>query len=74
MHKIRTKNRWKSPVSLVSTDLIFKNDEFDKFTVNLEFNLNLAAQNKPYLVVFLGDFNAESKNGMAMVKPILKRI
>ena len=74
MHKIRTKNRWKSPVSLVSTDLIFKNDEFDKFTVNLEFNLNLAAQKKPYLVVFLRDFNAESKNGMAMIKPISKRI
>ena len=63
-----------SAVSLVSTDLIFKNDELDKFTVNLEFNLTLAAQNKPYLVVFLGDFNAESKNGMAMIKPILKRI
>ena len=37
-------------------------DEFDKFTDNLELNLDLAAQNNLYLVVVLGDFNAKFKN------------
>ena len=37
-------------------------DEFDKFTDNLELNLDLGVQNNPYLVVVLGDFNAKSRN------------
>ena len=37
-------------------------DEFDKFTDNLELNLDLAVKSNPYLVVVLGDFNAKLKN------------
>ena len=50
-------------VSLVSTDLPVKTqDEFDKFTDNLELNLDLAVQNNLYLEAVLGDFKAKSKN------------
>ena len=34
-------------------------DGFDKFTDNLELNLDLAVQNYPYLVAVLGDFNTK---------------
>ena len=50
-------------VSLVSTDLPVKTqDEFDKFTDNLELNLDLAVQNNLYLEAVLSDFKAKSKN------------
>ena len=37
-------------------------NEFDKFTDNLELNLDLVVQNNPYLFVVLGDSNAKLKN------------
>ena len=37
-------------------------DKFDKFTDNLELNLELAVEKNPYLLVVLGDFNANAKN------------
>ena len=47
-------------VSLVSTDLPVKTqDEFDKFTDNLELNLDLAVQNNLYLEAVLSDFKAK---------------
>ena len=37
-------------------------DLFKSFKENLELNLESAVQNKPFLVVLLGDFNAKSGN------------
>ena len=37
-------------------------DEFEKFSENLERNLDRLFQNKPFLVVFIGDFNVKSSN------------
>ena len=47
-------------------------DEFDKFTDNIEMNLNLVVQNNPYLVVFSVILMRNRKIGMAVIKPILK--
>ena len=37
-------------------------DQFKSFKKNLELNLESAAQNNPFLVVLLGDFNAKLSN------------
>ena len=37
-----------------------RQEEFDKLADNFELNLNLGVQFSPYLVVFLGYFNAKS--------------
>ena len=37
-------------------------DEFEKFTNNLELNFETLFQKSPFLVVAIGDFNAKSKN------------
>ena len=37
-------------------------DEFEKFSDNLELNLGTLSQKNPFLVVAIGDFNAKSKS------------
>ena len=37
-------------------------DEFEKFSENLERNLDGLLQNNPFLVVVIGDFNVKSNN------------
>ena len=37
-------------------------DEFEKFSDNLEMNLGTLSQKNPFLVVAIGDFNAKSKS------------
>ena len=37
-------------------------DEFEKFIDNLELNLDIMCQNNPFLIVLIGDLNAQSKN------------
>ena len=37
-------------------------DEFEKFSENLEKNLDDLLENNPFLVVVLGDFNVKSSN------------
>ena len=37
-------------------------DEFDKFTDNLQLNLDLAVQDNSYLAVVLSEFNTKLKN------------
>ena len=37
-------------------------DEFEKFSNNLELNLGTLSQKNPFLVVAIGDFNAKSKS------------
>ena len=37
-------------------------DIFETFAGNLELNLDMTANKRPYLIVILGDFNAKSSN------------
>ena len=37
-------------------------DEFEKFSEDLEKNLDNLLQNNPFLVVIIGDFNVKSNN------------
>ena len=41
-------------------------DPFESFKENLELNLEPAVQNNPFLVVLLGDFNANQVTDVRM--------
>ena len=43
-------------------------DEFESFADNLELNLDSFALRNPYLIVVLGDFNAQAKGWYPLVK------
>ena len=47
-------------------------DEFDKFSENLERNLDDLLQNNPFLVVVIGDFNVKSNNWYSRDKSSLE--
>ena len=49
-------------ISLCRPPSQFK-EEFESFADNLERNLDSATLGKPYLIVVLGDFNAQQKDG-----------
>ena len=48
-------------------------DDFEAFTENLELNLENLVQRNPFLVVAIGDFNAQS-TGFVMTKLTLKEM
>ena len=43
-------------------------DEFESFADNLELNLDSVVHRNPYLIVVLGDFNAQTKGWYALGK------
>ena len=43
-------------------------DEFESFADNLELNLDSVVHKNPYLIVVLGDFNAQTKGWYPLVK------
>ena len=49
-------------------------DIFETFVGNLELNLDMIANQNPYLIVILGDFNAKSANGINTIKPLMKAL
>ena len=63
MYKIRTNNKRKSQWFISSCRSLSQTlDESDKFTDNIEMNLDLAAQNNPHVFTGLGHFMAKSWN------------
>ena len=49
-------------------------DNFDSFLDNLKLNLNAMTDNNPYLVVAIGDFNAQSSSCASTIKVIMKEL
>ena len=49
-------------------------DEFESFADNLELNLDSIALRNQYLIVVLGDFNAQTKDGTPKVKQLMKAL
>ena len=49
-------------------------DEFESFVDNLELNLDSIALRNQYLIVVLGDFNAQTKDGTPKVKQLMKAL
>ena len=47
-------------------------DEFEKFSDNLELNLGTWSQKNPFLVVAIGNFNANQKVGISMIALLLR--
>ena len=48
--------------------------ESESFADNLELNLDSTALRKQYLIVVLGDFNAQTKDGTPKVKQLMKAL
>ena len=49
-------------------------DKFEKISEKLELNLDSLVQNNPFLMAFIGDFHAKSKNWYKMTSAVSKGI
>ena len=58
--EIKIANKICNFISLYRSPSQFK-DEFESFADNLELHLDSIVQRNPYLIVVLGDFNAQTK-------------